>query len=1198
MILKQGCTLKIAKVASLNELAKIEPGIAKVASEVVAKKDDNFLYFWAHAVTASDDPQNPIANKNGDIFTLDECRKAYPTFIGRNLHLDHDTSSVSKAVGKIFDAKLLHDPIARDGKGEYYIGCLCGVDKVAHPDIAMKVAHGVIDSVSMGASVERNTCSICGCECSTPEQFCKHLNNLGRIDPETGKLCTAINHGVCFTELSLVGVPADPEAKMQQVFAKETTKGLEKTADTNTKQVITLATANPTVATEFGNILSKVEGIDDLKVEGSIVSLSIEAKDTHSAEEVVKNISKEQGLEVKEPLKNEENLMEEVKETKETKEELVPGVAKEDVKKDIQHDLDKEKEEAKGGEKEDKDIENLEKALEETDKGAISKVIDFLKKFIANEKKEGEDMKEYKSDDLVEKLEGKDEKKEDKKEEVKEEAKEEKMDKKSILKNKINKDAGFRGAKNVEMIWHGTQSDPELKYKDYLFNYWDIEDALWDEYKEKESNPTEEGFDKYVQTHVDDYLEDCIAGGCGKKIEEKASVNEDIEKEAKPEFKAEEEKGKDGKEYFDIKGPKSAYKDEKGKDYHFKSKEKADKEEGFLEAEHKYEDKKEDKKASLNRKAEDFEMPTEEDIKKMKEEIAQELSNTDGRGAYLLLDTRQITKEDGELFDTALNKVLSECPGEYAFMLTLHGNIEIEDIDRCLSNKSASINKDIEKEAKPELPVEEKVEEKVELKENKPETKKEENKEVELIKLLEEVLNDKKATGDEKGATALESVMKMLKKDNKVEEKVEVKTEEKAPVLPEEAKKEDIKEEVKENGQVEIAPKAEEKPEIKKEEGCNKEAVSLDEFTFGDRYDKAILNERKKQEQLNKEVEEEKALQEEVIKQMQEKIKRDENREPTDEELAEIEKEEGLPTLANITSINLIKTANLIDSKWVFGIKGSENVVALNVKDLIVDAALKEKLDYLTSKEFKTALMNKFNEKKAFDNNAVIEVVANFNEKIKNKSDEAKSKIEVSTKKAPVQTDAQKGVKADKSGTPQDMTDAGKAQKADTVNKKEEASAVETSTKKAPETKDTTIVAALKNRLHASEKKTASLQQELANLKKQSELNKKMSRCKELVEKTISRGLLEVKEEYRQEELKKGASPIKAKEAAIKRTAENLLSDLLSLTDEELATKERIIDSFKVQAQVEKRPLHTVNASLEQKDNLKSIAEKLADEML
>lgn len=1057
MIAKEGCTLKISKVASINELAKVEPSIEKTASTIITKKDDNFLYFWAHAVTASDDPQNPIANRNGDIFTLEECRKAYPTFIGRNLHLDHDTSSVAKAVGKVFDAKLLHDPLARDGKGEYYIGCLCGVDKVAHPDIAMKVAHGVIDSVSMGASVEKNTCTICGAECTTPEQFCKHLHNLGRTDPETGKLCTAINHGVTFVELSLVGTPADPEALMQQVFAAETPKGLEKTADT--KQVITLATANPKVATEFGNILSNVDGIEDLKVEGSIVSLSIEAKDTATAEEVVKNISKEQGLEIKEPLKNEENLMKDlenkevVEETK--KEELVPGVTKEDAKADIQHDLAKEKEEAKGGEKEDKDIDNLEKALKETDKGAISKVIDFLKKFVANEKKEGEDLKEYKSDDLVEKLEGKDEKKEDKKEEVKEEVKEEKMDKKSILKNKINKDAGFRGAKNVEMIWHGTQSDPELKYKDYLFNYWDIEDALWDEYKEKESNPTEEGFDKYVQTRVDDYLEDCIAGGCGKKIEEKASVNEDIEKEAKPEFKAEEEKGKDGKEYFDIKGPKSAYKDEKGKDYHFKSKEKADKEEGFLEAEHKYEGKKEDKKASLETEA----------APEIKEEIKEE----------------------------------------------------------------------VKEEVKPELPAD-----------------KGNNKELDLIKKLEEVLNDKKAKGDEKGATALESVMKMLKKDNKVEEKTEVKEEVKAPVLPAEAKNEDIKEEVKENGKVELGPvKAEAKEEIKKEEGCE----------------------------------------------TKEEIKKEENCESKAEEKPEIKKEEGLPALANITSINLIKTANLIDSKWVFGIKGSDNVVALNVKDLIVDAELNRKLNYLTSKEFKTALMNKFNEKKAFDNNAVIEVVANFNEKIKNKSDEAKSKIEVSTKKAPNATDAQKGMKADKSGTPQDMTDAGKAQKGDTVNKKEEASAVETSSKKAPETKDTTIVAALKNRLALSEKKTASLQQEVMNLKKQSELNKKMSRCKELVEKTISRGLLEVKEEYRQEELKKGASPIKAKEAAIKRTAEGLLTDLLSLSDAELDTKERIIDSFKVQAQVEKRPLHTVNASLEQKDSLEVLAKKLADEM-
>lgn len=1045
MLGKQGCALKIRKVASINELAKIEPGIAKIASEIITKKDDNFLYFWAHAVTASDDPQNPIANKNGDIFTLDECKKAYTTFIGRNLHMDHDTSSVSKAIGKIFDAKLLHDPKARDGKGEYYIGCLCGVDKVAHPDIAMKVAHGVIDSVSMGASVESNTCTICGATCSSPDQFCKHLNNLGRIDPETGKMCTAINHGVNFVELSIVSVPADPEALMQQVFAAETPKGLEKTADT--KQVITLATANPKVATEFGNILSNVEGIEDLKVEGSLVSLSIEAKDTQSAEEVIKNISKEQGLDIKEPLKNEENLMKDLeKEVKEeTKEELVPGVAKEDVKEDIKHDLDKEKEEAKGGEKEDKDIENLEGALKEADKGAISKVVDFLKKFIANEKKEGEDLKEYKAEEVVEKLEGKDEKKE----EVKEDKTASLNRKAGLTEEDIKKTKDMAG-------YIADQEEDEQKRSL-------IDAALHLGYKIEDIKET---FGDFFITPL----------GVATK---KASVNEDINKEGKSEFKAEEEKGKDGKEYFDIKGPKESYKDEKGKDYHFKSKEKADKEEGFLEAEHKYEHedkaKKEDKKASLETEA-------------------------------------------------------------------------------------AEVKEEVKEEVKP-----------VEPAKNEP---KADNKELELIKQLEVVVNDKKAKGDEKGATALESVMKMLKKDNKVEEKVEVKTEEKAPA---EATKEEIKEEVKENGKVEMGPvEVKEKEEIKKEEACGKSAdVNMDNISFDD-VNKAIdAGEAKGLK--GKELED--FAREKVIKE------------------TKIEKEEGLPSLANIASINLIKTANLIDSKWIFGIKGSRRVVALNVKDLIVDAALHNKLNYLTSKEFKTALMDKFNEKKAFDSKAVIEVVAAFNEKIKVKPEEATSKIETSTKKAPNTTDKQKGVKADKTEVAQDMTDAGKAQKANTVNKKEDTSAVETSTKKAPDTKDTSIVAALKNKLASYEKNNASLQQEVMNLKKQSELSKKMSRCKELVEKTISRGLLEVKEEYRQEELKKGASPIKAKEAAIKRTAEALMTDLLSLSDDEIAAKERIIDSFKVQAQVEKRPLHGVNASLEQRDSLEIVAQRLADEM-
>lgn len=79
---------------------------------------------------------------------------------------------------------------------------------------------------------------------------------------------------------------------------------------------------------------------------------------------------------------------------------------------------------------------------------------------------------------------------------------------------------GYRGS-NVEFKWNGTQSDPDLIYNGYTFNYYDIEDALWGEFLEetgytddKSKDPeVEEEFNKYVQERVEDYLEDVIFGG-------------------------------------------------------------------------------------------------------------------------------------------------------------------------------------------------------------------------------------------------------------------------------------------------------------------------------------------------------------------------------------------------------------------------------------------------------------------------------------------------------------------------------------------------------------------------------------------------------------------------------------------------------------------------------------------------------------
>ena len=42
----------------------------------------------------------------------------------------------------------------------------------------------------------------------------------------------------------------------------------------------------------------------------------------------------------------------------------------------------------------------------------------------------------------------------------------------------------WRGVEWVEMIWHWTQSDPELKYNWVIANYWTVEDWLYEIFEE------------------------------------------------------------------------------------------------------------------------------------------------------------------------------------------------------------------------------------------------------------------------------------------------------------------------------------------------------------------------------------------------------------------------------------------------------------------------------------------------------------------------------------------------------------------------------------------------------------------------------------------------------------------------------------------------------------------------------------------
>ena len=130
-------------------------------THIVEQKDPRFLYAIARAVTAD------IPNKNKDMFPLDEIKRAYTTFIGRNIFLDHNTTSVRNAVGKIIAAELREDE-----EGQTYVACLFKIDRELHPDIARKIENGIIDSVSMGANVQQTTCSECSNVATREADFC------------------------------------------------------------------------------------------------------------------------------------------------------------------------------------------------------------------------------------------------------------------------------------------------------------------------------------------------------------------------------------------------------------------------------------------------------------------------------------------------------------------------------------------------------------------------------------------------------------------------------------------------------------------------------------------------------------------------------------------------------------------------------------------------------------------------------------------------------------------------------------------------------------------------------------------------------------------------------------------------------------------------------------------------------------------
>ena len=1091
---KYGATVNIKKQASLDIIAKDVPEVSHTADKISAKKDDNFVYFWTRAVSAD------VPNLNSDLFPLDELKKAYPTFIGRGLYMDHNAQSVANAVGKVFDAKLLEDPTATEEEGRYYVGCLCGVDKTTHPDIAAKVAHGVIDSVSMGASCGSCQCNICNRVCHTPEEFCVHLQHQGQIDPETGKKCISINRDVNFSELSLVGVPADPMAKMQQVFAEfvgglNKSASLEKEAENSflEKFSFSIPCGNEKICETLFNVLTgyKKQGISDLSMDGSILKLSVEAKNEDLAKQKLEKISEEQGLGVEQPLEKEENLMpkEEIKPVEEQVEKKDEVFSQDVIQKckelDEQYD---DQENYVMFEIVDNNIKDYYKVPSELIYDQVSKPNMYIYldgKLLTV--KEYLEVSEGPVDDIKS-----------------ESAKEENIEKK----------AGIVPTEDVTLD-NGTT---------YTVRYNPNEQSILSVMQDGKEVGIDGGTRLQILRKLFHKDEPTIVEEKTAELETKADIA-DNSKFSFPQLLNGENGG-----FYQALAEAIARADSSNLEG-FRP--------GFPNVMKKYDEWKQGDNVESSVKTDLQEVESSKtqsnEVKEVKAEENKETKKEDLVPGVSKEDTKKDIEHD-------LAKEKEEAKGgedETKDIETLEKAIKETD-KGALSKVIDLLKKFIGGEAK----------EGEDLKDYKSD---------DLVKKLEEKPADKKASIEEPVNNVVNTVAEP------VMDHIEAKPEVPAQPVPE------VKEEVEEKKE-EVKPSKDVKTKedaVKVLEDVLKAGEEADVKELGKVLD--FLKSDKKEEK-KEEVKEEK-VEEKAEPKKEEPIK--------EEKQAEV-KEEAKPLFANVTRVSLLKTANLIDSKWVFHFKGTDKVACLSVKNLL--PGVSEKVAYLTSKEFYNEMMDTLTKKQAFDGEAVKQIVANYNEKIKVGSDEAKSQVSKATSKAKNETDGKK-VSDTSKAVDTKLTDDGKAQKQDKVNSKEDAGSIESATKKAPAETDIKVSAELEAKCKQLTAALEAKEAEVSQMKMQQELAAKTAKARQIVEKSIKCGLVQCNETFRQEELLKQASPLKAKEEAMKRTADSMVADLLALSDEELDKQASYLSNFKVEAEVKQLKPIKIEASCEQSED-------------
>ncbi len=241
-MLRKYASLEVLESWRGRDAGRLRKSAHRVAFDYTPR--DGYLYVRSRMISSR-------TNDNHDTFPAGEIEKAWKTFIGKPVFVNHNNANHRRARGVIV-AAALHRDRNPDGSPDTWVEGLMEVDAVRFPKLAKAILAGRVNRTSMGVDVDKSTCSACGNVASSPAEYCTHLPSLKgkkirKRNPRTGKVEERLIHEICaglnfFENSLLVEEPADPTA---YVLGEVDARGLRRAASKSKKRYVSGYSGDP-----------------------------------------------------------------------------------------------------------------------------------------------------------------------------------------------------------------------------------------------------------------------------------------------------------------------------------------------------------------------------------------------------------------------------------------------------------------------------------------------------------------------------------------------------------------------------------------------------------------------------------------------------------------------------------------------------------------------------------------------------------------------------------------------------------------------------------------------------------------------------------------------------------------------------------------------------------------------------------------